>query len=320
VTASTLALARARRWLFDYWRKWVAVTVSIILPAYNRADRLPEAINSILVQSFCDFELIVVDDASSEDIESVVRSIGDPRIRYIRHTVNGGASAARNTGLAEARGEFIAFHDSDDLWLPGKLKRQLEQLQKLPPEVGVVCGGVIIYGRDLGGKFGPGLVSFEPPVHEGQLSINEDQQARILQRNRVHLATSVFRRNCYPNLEWFDVRLRANVDWDFSVRLAAHTKIYEDLHPYLLGNKTIGDHISRNERQKILSLARIMKKNREVFSRYPKAHGFQLYRLGVGLNRLGKRRMGRRFVLAGIFRNPARLWGTVRRRLLGTEV
>ena len=103
------------------------VTVSIILPAYNRANHLPDAINSILMQSFRDFELIIVDDASTQDIESIVRSIGDPRIRYIRRAVNGGASAARNTGLAEARGEFIAFHDSDDLWLPGKFERQLLQ-------------------------------------------------------------------------------------------------------------------------------------------------------------------------------------------------
>lgn len=295
------------------------VTVSIILPAYNRADRLPEAINSILVQSFRDFELIVVDDASSEDLEAVVCSMGDPRIRYIRHTVNGGASAARNTGVSEARGEFIAFHDSDDLWLPGKLERQLEQLRKLPPEVGVVCGGVIIYGRDIGGRFGPGLVSFEPPLSEGQLSIDEDQEARILQRNRIHLATSLFRRDCYPGNEWFDERLRANVDWDFSIRLAARTKIFEDLHPYLLGNKTVGDHISRNEKQKLLSLARIMKKNREAFARNPKAHGFQLYRLGGGLRRIGKRRIGRRFILAGLARNPGRIWATVRRRLFGIE-
>ncbi len=293
------------------------VTVSIILPVYNRAIQLPDAINSILMQSFRDFELIIVDDASTQDIESIVRSIGDPRIRYIRRAVNGGAAAARNTGLAEARGEFIAFHDSDDLWLPGKLERQLALLKKLPSEIGVVCGGVIIYGRDSSRKFGPGLVCFEPPLQQGRLSIDEDQQARLLRRNRIHLATSLFRRNCYPDIEWFDERLRANEDWDFAIRLVAHTKVYEDLYPYLLGNKTASDHISHNERQKLLSLARVMKKNRELFRRHPKAHGFQLYRLGTGLYRLGKRRMGRRFILAGLIRNPARIWLTVRRRLFG---
>lgn len=293
------------------------VTVSIILPAYNRANHLPDAINSILMQSFRDFELIIVDDASTQDIESIVRSIGDPRIRYIRRAVNGGAAAARNTGLAEARGEFIAFHDSDDLWLPGKLERQLAQLEKLPPEIGVVCGGIILYGRDSSRRFGPGLVCFEPPLHQGRLSIDEDQQARLLLRNRMSLPASLFRRNCYPDIEWFDERLRANEDWDFAVRLAAHTKIYEDLHPYLLVYKTADDNISRRERQKLLSLARVMKKNMETFRRHPKAHGAQLYRLGVGLYHLGKRRMGRRFILAGLIRNPARIWLTVRRRLFG---
>ncbi len=292
------------------------VIVSIILPVYNRANQLPDAINSVLMQSFRDFELIVVDDASTQDLESVVRTVGDPRIRYIRRAVNGGAAAARNTGLAEAQGEFIAFHDSDDLWLPGKLERQLALFEKLPPEIGVVCGNHIMYGRDSRRRFGPGLVCLEPPP-QGQLSVDEDQQARLLQRNRLSLPTSLFRRNCYPDIEWFDERLRANVDWDFAIRLAAHTKIYEDLHPYLLVNTTADDNISRNERQKLLSLARIMKKNREVFRRHPKAHGNLLYRLGIGLYKLGKRRIGRRFILAGLIRNPARFWFTVRRRLFG---
>ncbi len=294
------------------------VTVSIILPVYNRANHLPDAINSILMQSFRDFELIIVDDASTQDLEAVVRSIGDPRIRYIRRTVNGGTAAARNTGLAEARGEFIAFHDSDDLWLPGKLERQLALFETLPPEIGVICGHHIIYGRDGDHRHGPWFVCFGPPL-KGRLSVDEDQQARLLSRNRISLGTSLYRRNCYPDIAWFDERLRANVDWDFAIRLAAHTKIYEDIHPYLLVYQTGGDHVSHNKRQKLLSNARVLKKNREVFRRHPKAHGNQLYTLGIGLYHLGKRRMGRRFILAGLIRNPARFWFTVRRRLFGWE-
>jgi glycosyltransferase involved in cell wall biosynthesis len=292
------------------------VTVSVILPAFNRANELCHAINSVLGQSFRNIELIVVDDASTEDLASVVLSISDPRIRYIRRAVNGGAAAARNSGLAEARGDFIAFQDSDDLWLPMKLERQLALFEKLPSDVGVICGNLIIYGRDSRGRFGPGRVSYGPPPN-GRLSLEEDQQARLLRRNRISLPTSLFRRNCYPDIKWFDERLRANVDWDFAIRLAAHTKIYEDFNPNLLVYKIAGDNISRNERQKILSLARVIKKNKEAFSRHPGTYGFQLYRLGIGLYRAGKRRLGRRFMLAGVIRNPARLFTTLRRRLVG---
>ena len=137
------------------------------------------------MRSFRNFELIVDDDASTQDLESVVRSIGDPRIRYFRDAVNGGAAAARNTGLAEARGEFIVFHDRDDLWLPGKIERQLALFEKLPPEIGVVRGGVILFGQNRGGRFGSELVCFEPPLQQERLSVDEDQQARLLRRNRM---------------------------------------------------------------------------------------------------------------------------------------
>ena len=77
-----------------------------------------------------DLELIVVDDASNEDIEGLVAGIGDGRVRYIRRPVNGGAGAARNTGIAAARGKFIAFQDSDDLWLPGSSRPSWHSLKR----------------------------------------------------------------------------------------------------------------------------------------------------------------------------------------------
>src|SRR5262245_43848936 len=95
---------------------------------------------SVLSQSYTNLELIVVDDASSEDVESIVRSIDDPRVIYERRNSNGGAAAARNTGLGLARGKFIAFQDSDDLWLPGKLERQVALLLSLPLRIGIVSG------------------------------------------------------------------------------------------------------------------------------------------------------------------------------------
>ncbi len=109
-------------------------SVSIILPTYNRARFLPKAFESISSQSFTDWELIVVDDGSTDNTRSLVDALGDSipgRVRYI-HQANQGAYGARNTGLDQARGKFIAFFDSDDVWLPHHLKNCVEALEQNP--------------------------------------------------------------------------------------------------------------------------------------------------------------------------------------------
>ncbi|MEO1670471.1 MAG: glycosyltransferase family 2 protein [Cyanobacteria bacterium J06631_2] len=112
--------------------------VSIIIPVYNRADLLRRAIASILAQSYPHWEIIIVDDASQEDIAQVVKQIDD-RLRYVRHASNLGGSEARNTGIREARGEFVAFLDSDDVWLPHKLQSQLEAIKPAAIKTNLVC-------------------------------------------------------------------------------------------------------------------------------------------------------------------------------------
>jgi glycosyltransferase involved in cell wall biosynthesis len=97
---------------------------SVIVPVYNRAATVLPTLESVRAQTFTDFECIVVDDGSKdgEELRAVVESLGDPRFRYVRRE-NGGGSAARNTGIDEAKGEFVAFLDSDDRWLREKLER-----------------------------------------------------------------------------------------------------------------------------------------------------------------------------------------------------
>jgi len=113
-------------------------TVSVIISTYNRAHLIGRAIQSVLNQTYQDFEVIVVDDGSTDNTEEIVKSFNDPRIRYIRHEKNKGAAAARNTGIKAARGKYIAFQDSDDEWLPEKLEKQMKVFENAPPEAGVV--------------------------------------------------------------------------------------------------------------------------------------------------------------------------------------
>ncbi len=113
-----------------------AVLVSVIIPAYNAGPYVGEAVASVLAQQVADLEVIVVDDASTDDTAQVVSAITDPRVHLVR-MAKGGVGAARNKGMELARGQFIAFLDADDRWAAGKLNRQLAILQS-EPEVGFV--------------------------------------------------------------------------------------------------------------------------------------------------------------------------------------
>ena len=104
--------------------------VSVIIPTYNRANLVTEAINSVLMQSCKDIEIIVIDDGSTDNTSKVLKTFGD-RIRYIKQK-NMGAGAARNRGLKEANGKYIAFLDSDDIWLDFKIELQVAIMEKLP--------------------------------------------------------------------------------------------------------------------------------------------------------------------------------------------
>lgn len=99
--------------------------VSIIMPSYNTGKFIGESIESVLNQSYANWELLIVDDCSTDDTDAVVKNFSDPRIKFFRNEKNMGAAFSRNFALRQAGGEWIAFLDSDDIWLPEKLERQL---------------------------------------------------------------------------------------------------------------------------------------------------------------------------------------------------
>lgn len=115
--------------------------ISVIIPTYNRADVIQRAITSVQSQTHEHLEIIVVDDASIDNTAEVVQSIVDNRIHYICHKTNLGGSEARNTGIKQAQGQYIAFLDSDDVWLTGKLVAQLEAIAPDKSQANLVCYG-----------------------------------------------------------------------------------------------------------------------------------------------------------------------------------
>lgn len=121
--------------------------VSVVIPTFNRAYCIERAIRSVLAQEYEPMEVLIIDDGSSDGTQEIVSSINDKRIRYT-YKRNGGVSSARNLGIREARGEWVAFLDSDDLWLPGKLQLQATVIGRMP-EVGLVCTDWSGSGEDV---------------------------------------------------------------------------------------------------------------------------------------------------------------------------
>ncbi|MBV5264748.1 glycosyltransferase family 2 protein [Pinisolibacter aquiterrae] len=128
----------------------VAPIASIVVPAYDAAATIGETLRSLLAQTFADFEVIVVDDGSSDRTAEIVEGFEDPRIRLVRQR-NRGLAGAHNTGIAASRGEFVGFCDADDLWMPEKLELHVDHLRR-EPEVGISFAGssmIDIEGRPL---------------------------------------------------------------------------------------------------------------------------------------------------------------------------
>lgn len=112
-------------------------TLSVVIPTYNRSELLKETIQSVLNQTFKGYELLVVDDGSSDDTEKVVKEFNDPRVKYL-YKENGGQSSARNLGIYHSKGEWIAFLDHDDLWHKDYLKRMFKHITNLDDEIKVI--------------------------------------------------------------------------------------------------------------------------------------------------------------------------------------
>lgn len=173
--------------------------VSVVIATFNRASLLKRAINSALTQSYRNLELIVVDDGSADGTQAVVASIADERVRYIRHEHNRGlAAAGRNTGIDAARGEFIAFLDDDDEWLPDKIARQVEAIASYEA---VVCAARL--NRRRVRRYRKRFVSL-----------------RELKRGNRFPPSGLMARAEILRALRFDELLRIGEDWDLLIRLA----------------------------------------------------------------------------------------------------
>jgi glycosyltransferase involved in cell wall biosynthesis len=190
----------------------VAPVVSVVLPTYNRAASICRAIRSVLDQTYRSFELVVVDDGSDDATPERVASLDDPRISCIRLDRNLGAAAARNAGIEASVGQFVAFQDSDDEWLPEKLACHMRAFETCGADVGVVYSDMERVHRD-----GTCEYHRSPSVVRGRLI---DPATGFYQVCNLGIQSTVIRRECLAAVGNFNEELRALEDLELFVRLS----------------------------------------------------------------------------------------------------
>ena len=219
--------------------------VSVIIPTYNRERWVAGAVRSVLEQTYSPVEVIVVDDGSTDGTADALGGFGD-QIRYVRQE-NAGVSAARNRGMAESRGEFVALLDSDDTWLPWKLRLQVRILREYR-EVGMVWTDMtavdpddrVIHARflrrmysahtrvrieDALDRVGPLSLAWHPPPPVDGFFYHGDLFPHMIRGNLVHTSTVLLRRTRLERSGGFDERMRTGEDYEFHMRVCAHGQV-----------------------------------------------------------------------------------------------
>lgn len=204
------------------------MTVSVVIPTHNYGRFIREAIDSVLAQTFDDFEIVVVDDGSTDNTLEIVTAIHDPRIKVVR-TPHRGISAARNEGLAHIQGEFIAFLDSDDRWRPDKLERQIRMMQA-EPELGAIFTNFVRF--DEHGIFPQDQFAFFPELNTTPTTVTRDGGGRRITSDAfctlvafveipAYLQTMLFRTAVAKDLSFAADGLYKGLceDWNFCLRV-----------------------------------------------------------------------------------------------------
>ena len=235
--------------------------ISVIIPTYNRAHTLLSSVASVLNQTLQDFELLIVDDGSTDDTAQSVAGLADNRIRYLRKE-NGGAASARNFGIAHAAGDYIAFQDSDDLWRPDKLEMQLRAMRRTDADVVFCRLERHNYAADRGATrvIPAEKAGFKTLERLVRVSIVSTQT--IFAKRRVLLETP------------FDATLRKLEDYEWAIRAGEKHTFYLMDEP-LVDVFLQSDSITRQGTD-LQYMAEIFKRNEEMLKRHPAAYGYML--------------------------------------------
>lgn len=225
--------------------------VSVVIPVYNRQNTIRNSILSVLDQVGFDLEIIVVDDFSTDNTKEEVLSINDDRVKYFKLTKNSGACVARNYGIQKSKGEYIAFQDSDDIWLPNKLEKQINKLKEVNTDI-ISCSMIANNGEMT--WFVPNITN----IYNRFINIQD-----VLRHSFISTQTILAKRKVF-DLNLFDKNMPRMQDWDFILRAVQNSKLYF-MEDRLVEQFIQNDSITSNPQKGIIALDLIYVKYRNLF-------------------------------------------------------
>jgi glycosyltransferase involved in cell wall biosynthesis len=265
--------------------------VSVIIPTYNRSDLLRSAIGSALDQTFTDLEIIVSDDKSTDNTRDVVQNFADMRIKYILNKGKKGPSAARNTAISVSGGEYIAFLDDDDKWLPDKLQKQVEVLDSSQSNI---CG---VYTKSLKIDLLTGKIISANPVTD---RTRGNLLYQLMIKSPIHTPTVLVRKSCLEEVGLFDetmsymedldLWIRLSMYWDFEYISKPLTKVY--VHGI--------EHLSRNLLGQTEGREILLERYKHLFSKNKRSWGALYLCLGAQYCQLKQMKKGRKNIIKSI--------------------
>jgi glycosyltransferase involved in cell wall biosynthesis len=247
-------------------------SVTVVIPTYNRADFISRSIRSALNQTVHDIEVVVVDDASTDETRTIIEAVEDPRVRVVPTASRSGPSAARNRGIEAARGRLVAFLDSDDEWLPSKLERQCEVLNRAAPAGAVVTGVWLRRGSDCR----PDVTNLDREAFEQLLSY----------RGSITTSGLVFDRDVLGNELYFDERFPAIEERELLIRISRRHAIESVPEPLYIWHHHSQPRASNVHRQ-IVGRRLIIEKYANDLASRPRLAAFHYFRLAMVQHRAG---------------------------------
>ena len=228
--------------------------ISVVIPTYNRAHTIVRAIRSALAQTYPVSEIIVVDDASTDDTKKSVEEIDDDRIRYFRLSQNKGAAGARNHGVSQAVCDMIAFLDSDDTWHTDKIEKQVLVKNEHEDLRLIYTAYVRIY--DSSEEIHPDM--------SGSEKLEGDMLSQVLYKNTVGTPTIFMEKSLFNEIGGFDSQLRCLEDWDMIIRAAQKTG-FGFVPEVLVDAMYLNDGVTSNLDEYFRSRCRMMQKYRQEY-------------------------------------------------------
>lgn len=220
--------------------------VSVVIPTYNCGPYLAAALDSVLEQDYAPFEVIAVDDGSTDDTLDTLARYAE-RVRVVRQD-NRGPAAARNRGVREARGDYLAFLDGDDLWLPGKLSAQMQYLIT-HPSIQVVYSNWSVWFPEADGSFGTPTLAPADESDGVDTELSGHVYIKLLFDSIIHIISAVIHRSVHAAVGGFDESLRTGSDYDFWVRVGQRYEVAKLARTFAVyrQNTSSVSHVMRRE-------------------------------------------------------------------------